>query len=196
MEDFDEPKARGPRSTWTADEWEDYRAQPFIGRRLINFFTLFPSVTAWITGRMIAKDDRRVAERKRSSIKGARGETMIRILFSGALLIVSSSAVLAADSKGIYSLIGSISCSETVKQIDTQNSANAFEKTPFFVLQGMMIGYATEFNHLTPDTVNIAPKSVAGIVPFVRDYCAAHSDKNIYDAFDAYTKDAFPNRQH
>jgi hypothetical protein len=122
--------------------------------------------------------------------------TMIRMLFSGAMLLVSSSAILAADSRGGYSLLGSVSCDIVVKQIENKDAQVIGDRTPFFVLEAMMIGYATEYNHLTPDTINIAPKSATGMVPFVHDYCAAHSDKDIYDAIEAYTKDAYPNRQH
>jgi hypothetical protein len=121
---------------------------------------------------------------------------MIRIIFWGALLIAGGSTVLAADSRGGFTMVGSRTCSDVVKDIDNKSVGAIGDMTAFLVLESMMAGYLTEYNNLTPDTINIAPKAISGVLPFVHDYCGAHPAKSIYDALDAFTKDAYPNRQH
>ena len=120
---------------------------------------------------------------------------MIRTLLSGALLIINGSTALAADSRGNYKVMASRSCDDVVKEIESKDGSS-IDKTEFFVLEALVAGYLTEFNNLTPDTINIAPDAVTGVLPFVHDYCRAHPSKNIYDALESFTKDAYPNRQH
>lgn len=44
-------KWSGPKSTWTEEEWQNYRSMPWWLQRLVDLFSVLASVVLWVKRR-------------------------------------------------------------------------------------------------------------------------------------------------
>src|SRR5580693_5387230 len=74
LESFVSANPLGPKRTWTAEDWEEYRRLSWVSRRATDLMLLAPAMARWLVPLMIRFDDRRDRRRYEKSRRYAARE--------------------------------------------------------------------------------------------------------------------------